>query len=312
MSQPQQPDGSVGGAALLQASSERIEALLIASSVGGDLARERAEELVRVVVDLYGAGLERVLDVLHDAGQLGEEALEALAGDPLVSGLLLIHGLHPFDLTTRVARALDSVRPYLGSHGGDVELVEITDRGVVRLRLTGSCDGCASSSATLELAVDGAVRDAAPEVTDIEVLPATPPPGFIPISSLRLRTSGAEGERAAGWHVLERPEELIEGQATGRVLAGTAAVVCRIGTELFAFRDRCPSCEGSLAGAPLHRLAGGPVGAAVLRCTGCGHHFDVRRAGAGLDGCDEMLDPFPLLVRDGTVQIALPTAAAVL
>ncbi|MEP6599690.1 MAG: NifU family protein [Actinomycetota bacterium] len=310
MSQPAQHGDGVRGAAQLQTSSERIEALLTASASGGVVARERAEELVRVVVDLYGAGLERLLELLHDAGRLDEQALEALASDELVSGLLLVHGLHPHDMSTRVARALDSVRPYLGSHGGDVELVEITDDGVVRLRLTGSCDGCASSSATLELAVDGAVRDAAPEVTDIEVLASASQPtnGVIPISSLRVRTAPASVERAAGWQVLDRAEELAEGRADGRLVAGVAVVVCRVGTDLFAFRDRCPSCGSGLAGAPLHRLAGGPVGAAVLRCPGCGHHFDVRRAGAGLDRDEEMLEPLPLLVRDGSVQIATPAA----
>ena len=71
-----------------------------------------------------------------------------------MASLLLVHGLHPYDVETRVARALDGVRPYLGSHGGDVELLGVTDDGVVRLRLLGSCDGCPSSSVTLKLAVE--------------------------------------------------------------------------------------------------------------------------------------------------------------
>ncbi|MDQ6936577.1 MAG: NifU family protein, partial [Actinomycetota bacterium] len=259
------------------------------------MARERAEELVRVVVDLYDAGLERLLDVLHDVGRLDDTALDALAGDPLVSGLLLVHGLHPHDVSTRVARALDSVRPYLGSHGGDVELVEITDAGVVRLRLTGSCDGCASSSATLELAVDGAVRDAAPEVTDIEVLAASAPAatgGVIPISSLRVRTASTAVQPGAGWQVLERADELVEGRADGRLVGEVAVVVCRVGTDLYAFRDRCPACHGAIAGASLQRRAGGRIGDAVLRCGTCGHHYEVRNAGAGLDA-DERLEPLP-------------------
>jgi Fe-S cluster biogenesis protein NfuA/nitrite reductase/ring-hydroxylating ferredoxin subunit len=306
MSEQARPGDSAAGVDILQTTSERIEALLTASAAGGVVARERAEELVRVVVDLYGAGLERLLDVLHDAGRLDQRALDALADDKLVSGLLLVHGLHPHDVPTRVVGALDSVRPYLASHGGDVELMEITDAGVVRLRLTGSCDGCASSATTLELAVDGAVRDAAPEVTEIEVVAASPPAnGVIPISSLRARTASGSTERAAGWQILPA-EDLVEGRADGRLVGGVAVVVCRIGTDLFAFRDRCPSCSGPLAGAPLHRQAGAPVGFAVLRCPGCGHHYDVRRAGTSLDGAEESLQPLPLLIRDGQVQIATP------
>jgi len=142
------------------ACGERIELLLEASAAAGPVARERAEELVRLVVELYGAGLERVLELVHEAGALDDDLAEALAGDELVSSLLVVHGLHPYAVRERVERALEGVRPYLGSHGGDVRLLEVTDDGVVRLQLLGSCDGCASSSATLELAVDGAIRAA--------------------------------------------------------------------------------------------------------------------------------------------------------
>ena len=148
----------------LRATGDRINTLLEASAAGGVVARERAEELVRLVADLYGAGLERVLTIVHEAGRLDDEVLDALAGDDLVSSLLLVHDLHPYDVRTRVEQALQGVRPYLGSHGGDVELLEVTDDDVVRLRLLGSCDGCASSSVTLKLAVEGAIEAAAPEI----------------------------------------------------------------------------------------------------------------------------------------------------
>ena len=163
--------GQAQGASLdeLSETGERIEALIGALSTGGPVAQQRAEDLVAVVNQLYGAGLQRMLDVLHQAGRLDDTALAALAADELVSGLLLVHGLHPYDVTTRVAGALDSVRPYLGSHGGDVELLGVTDDGVVRLRLLGSCDSCPSSTVTLQLAVEGAIQAAAPEVTSIEV-----------------------------------------------------------------------------------------------------------------------------------------------
>ncbi len=92
-----------------------------------------------------------------------------MAGDPLVSSLLLVHGLHPYGVEDRVETALEEVRPYLGSHGGDVRLVEVTDEGVVHLEMLGSCDGCGSSAATLEDAVEGAIRTAAPEITAIEL-----------------------------------------------------------------------------------------------------------------------------------------------
>ena len=299
---PAPEDAGAAGATLLHEAGERIETLLTASAAGGVMAQERAEELVRTVVDLYGTGLRRMLDLLFDAGRLDEVALDALTGDELVRGLLLVHGLHPDDLPTRVAKALDEVRPYLGSHGGDVELVEISVDGVVRLRLKGSCDGCASSATTLELAVEGAVRDAAPEVTAIEVEQPTVAT-VIPIASLRLRTGAAEPVASAGWHAVF-VDDIDEGRAQAREIAGVPVIVARIGRDLFAFRDRCPVCHGALAGASLQRRAGGRIGDAVLCCGTCGHHYEVRNAGAGLD-TDERLEPLPLLARNGRVEIAV-------
>ncbi|MFD4776143.1 NifU family protein, partial [Streptomyces sp. NPDC058427] len=129
-----------------RATGERIDTLIAASGSGGAVARERSEELVRLVVDFYGAGLERLLDLVYEQGRLDDDVLAALAGDELVASVLLVHGLHPYTVETRVEQALESVRPYLGSHGGDVELLDVTEEGAVRLRLLGSCDGCPSSS----------------------------------------------------------------------------------------------------------------------------------------------------------------------
>jgi Fe-S cluster biogenesis protein NfuA len=119
----------------------------------------RAVAAVRALVELYGEGLRRIAD----RGGLTEE----LAGDELVSHLLLVHDLHPVDVETRVARALEEVRPYLGSHGGDVELVGVSG-GVARLRLNGTCDGCPSSSVTLKHSIETAIMRAAPELVSVE------------------------------------------------------------------------------------------------------------------------------------------------
>ena len=296
-----------GGGADLRAAGERIEALLVASSAHGAMARERSEELVRVVADLYGAGIERILDIVYDAGRLDDEVLDALAADDLVASLLMVHGLYPHDVTTRVEQALADVRPYLGSHGGDVELLGVTEDGVVRLRLLGSCDGCASSSVTLKLAVEGAVEAAAPEVTGIEVeTPAESPTGaLIPASALRSRLA-AEPSAAGGWVDVPELASLEPGQVRGCDLDGLAVVVARVGSYLFVYRDSCLRCQGSLAGMSLERRLGGAVGDAVLRCPTCQAHYDVRHAGAWLDG-EGQLDPLPLLVRDGVVSIAVPS-----
>ena len=128
-------------------------------------ARETATAGGPALLELYGEGLARLVGHVaeHDDGRLAA----ALAGDELVSHLLLLHGLHPVPLEARVRGALDEVRPYLASHGGGVELLGIED-GVVRLRMEGSCDGCPSSAATLTLAIEDAIQKAAPDVRAIE------------------------------------------------------------------------------------------------------------------------------------------------
>ncbi len=179
-----------------QAAGARIDSLIGATASAGPVARERAEELVRVVTDLYGAGLQRLLELLHERGALTDEVVDAVAGDDLVAGLLLVHGLHPYDAGTRVERALAAVRPHLGAHGGEVELLEVTADGVARLRMPG---GCQSSSAALKLAVEGAIEAAAPEITAIEVeqSPAGAAAAVIPVSALFSRLAGTAGRSDA-------------------------------------------------------------------------------------------------------------------
>jgi Fe-S cluster biogenesis protein NfuA/nitrite reductase/ring-hydroxylating ferredoxin subunit len=289
----------------LRATGDRIEVLLEAASANGRVARERAEELVRLVVDLYGAGLERLLEIVHDSGRLDDVLLDRLAADDLVASLLAVHGLHPDDVETRVARALDGVRPYLGSHGGDVEFLGLTDDGAVRLRMLGSCDGCPSSSVTLTLAVETAIRDAAPEVSGVEVEEAAAAGGsgpVIPVSALRARLDEGAG---ASWTAVEGFAGLSMGEARAFAVSGTPVVGVRLGPDLFAYRDRCPVCGGGLADGAVERRLGGQAGDAVLRCPTCSAHFDVRRAGRGLDGTENHLEPLPLLVTDGVVSVAM-------
>ena len=277
---------------------ERIQTLLDASSSGGAVARERAEQLVREVTDLYGAALERMMNVALAADP---GLAHRFAADDLVASLLLVHGLHPYDIERRVADALDSVRPYLGSHGGDVSLLGVDD-GVVRLQFQGSCKTCPSSSVTLELAVEDAVRAAAPEISSIEVVAAeqSPNTGVIPAESL-LTQLHSNGHRSTAWQPVPELAELSDGEVGGFRVSGATALVCRVGGDVFAYRDRCSACTGTLAGA---QLSG-----AVLRCPNCGAGFDVVHAGAGVGG-DSHLEPIPVLVRDGVLSMAVPQGVA--
>jgi len=304
----------------LRAVGDRIETLLEASSSGGTVARERAEELVRLLSELYGAGLLRMMEILDEQGALSDAVLDALAGDDLVASLLLIHDLHPDDVQTRVERALDSVRPYLGSHGGDVQLLGITDDGVVHLRLLGSCDGCSSSAVTMSLAVEDAISQAAPEITGFDVQSPSarpsaphgrgliqlavvphesPPPAAGPVSDPPV---------SAGWLAVPGLDDLASGGVLDVSVGGLPIIVCRIDTDLLAFRDECAGCGGRLGAARLERRLGSATGGGVLTCPACRAHYDVRLAGAAIDDGGSHLDPLPLLSRHGRVEVAIPQA----
>lgn len=292
---------------------DRIQTLLDASSAAGPVARERAELLVGEVTDLYGAALQRIIGLLAAA----PEFVEQFAADNLIASLLLVHGLHPHDTRRRVEDALDRVRPYLGSHGGDVAVLSVAegpDGAAVQLRFSGTCQSCPSSAVTLEFTVEDAIRAAAPEVRTIEVVAAHAGPGVIPTDSLLSRIH-RNGLGASVWHPVPELADLKHAEVGGFRVAGETLLACRLGENLFVYRDRCGRCGDSLAGAALHRRVGSAD--PVLRCPRCHAHFDVVHAGTCVDDnatAAEHLEPVPVLVRDGVLSVAMeatPTAAGV-
>ena len=280
----------------------RIEELLASLRSRGGAAADAAEELVRLLVGMYGDGLAAIMAALAEEGEPGRAIIDRLTADPLVEGLLLLHGLHPLDVDARIQRALDQVRPYLGSHDGGVQYLGVTN-GVARLRLEGSCHGCPSSTVTVQLAIEGAVQDAAPEVTEVVVegMTAPPEPKLLQIGP---RPDGVPGAgppaSTAGGEWVTLPDI---GPPSSRpvtaVVGGEAVLVCSVRGTLYAYRDQCASCGSSLGGGTLNRE--------VLTCT-CGSRYDVCRAGAGLDGLAAHLDPLPLLADSQGVRVAVPAA----
>jgi len=277
---------------------DRIQTLLDVGAAGGPAARERAELLVGEITDLYGAALQRIMCAATP------QFADALAADDLVASLLLVHGLHPHDVDRRVEDALERIRPYLGSHGGDVTLLGVAD-DVVRLQFAGSCKSCPSSAVTLELTVEDAIRAAAPEISSIEVVTTEPGAALIPVQSLLSRVHPSD-HPTAEWHPVPEFADLKHGEVAGFRVAGSTVLVCRLGDDLFVYRDRCGRCGESLAGAALHRRVGSAD--PVLRCPHCRAHFDVVHAGCCVDKKADTgahLDPVPVLVRDGVLCVAM-------
>jgi Fe-S cluster biogenesis protein NfuA/nitrite reductase/ring-hydroxylating ferredoxin subunit len=243
--------------------------------------RALAEELTSAVVQMYGAGLERIVE-LADA-----EMRAGMAEDDLVAGLLMIHDLFPVPIEERVAQALDSVRPYMESHGGNVELLGIED-GIAKLRLEGSCKSCRASSSTLELAVRQALEEAAPDLDgmDVEGIEAEEEAGVaLPI----VQVNGPPS-----WHSLDLNGG---GPLVAADVDGVSLVVAEVDGTLLAYRNLCPDCGGA--------LDGGALDGGALNCPGCGRSYFLPQAGRSMDDEHLQLDPVPLLREEGGVKVAL-------
>ena len=291
---------------------ERIEEILSFLRAADDKAAVAAEELVGLLVGVYGDGLGHIVAALGDAGPAGTALLAQLTDDPLVESLLLLHDLHPLDVDARIQRALDNVRPYLGSHAGGVEYVGVTD-GVAHLRLQGSCDGCPSSTVTVQLAIEGAVMAAAPEVTDVAVEGVTPPappsPALLQIGRRPDDAQPAGPAGGAGPSASAGPEDgqgawvrLPDiGPPSSRPVSASAGgmpvLVCSVRGTLYAYRDACATCGSSMTDGHLDRE--------VLTCS-CGARYDVRAAGRGVDDPALHLEPLPLLTDSQGVRVAVP------
>jgi len=160
---------------------------------------DRGEQLAAALMELYGEGLERIMAAVD------EETRARLAEDRVVASLLLMHGLYPVPLEQRVREALDSVRPYMESHGGSVELLSLQD-GVATIRLDGHCSGCAASSSTLELGIRQALEASAPDLQGLEVTGVLaepthgPPPGAILLPMAGAAPAAAPGVGGHGFH----------------------------------------------------------------------------------------------------------------
>jgi Fe-S cluster biogenesis protein NfuA/nitrite reductase/ring-hydroxylating ferredoxin subunit len=259
------------------------------------VARTTATEVVQALLELYGAGLERIVEEI--AVRDDDELAAALADDELVAHLLLLHGLHPVGLEQRVLGALEEVRPYLESHGGGVELLSL-EGSVVRLRLRGSCSGCPSSTMTLKLAIENAIHKAAPEIEEVVAQDDAPDDGS-PLLQIELAPGGSVGGE---WTVAGGLPELAGGGLVVKQVAGQPILFLKLGEGVYGYRPECPACGYALADAALEGIE--------LTCPGCGHRYDALRAGRCLDSPLLHLEPVPLLAGDdGLVRVALAVAA---
>ncbi|MDI3328074.1 MAG: NifU family protein [Alicyclobacillaceae bacterium] len=250
-----------------------------------DEARNRALELKKAIEAFHRHALRRLVRTLR-AADPGKELLLRAVEDPAVYAMFLMHGIIKQDLLARVAAVLEEVRPYMRSHGGDVELVKLEGE-VVYVRLLGACAGCSLSVQTLRDGVEEAIKARIPEIRRVEVAEDGAVAGFIPLNEVG-------GLPQSGW--LEGPPitELADGRPVRFQEGGHDVLLVRLGPKIMAYRNRCPHM-----GMPLDQ---GPVDGSVLMCPWHGFRYDLS-TGECLTAPHVHLEPFPVRVEGRRVWV---------
>lgn len=137
-------------------------------AIADPATRSAAKELVQLLMDLHGAGLERVLEHVFQSGDAGARIIDELGQDPLVSSLLILYGIHPDDLQTRVERKVRQIGSTLHKLGAGISSVSVSDGNVtVSVNLEGH--SCGSTSRTVKATVEEAIYEAAPDLTSLVI-----------------------------------------------------------------------------------------------------------------------------------------------
>lgn len=255
--------------------------------------RAKALALKAAIEAFHKGGLTTIVKTLK-ADPRGKELLFALVDEPHVHALFAMHGLVRADLATRVARVIEMVRPYMQSHGGDVTLVEVRDSRAF-VRLSGSCQGCSMSSATLRNTVEESLKEHVPEIEGVEVVPEEPAgPGEPAVFQIAM--PGAAGADAAGWVAGPRADAVSAERPLAFKAGDAEVIVVRSKAGLRAFRNACGH-----VGLPLDRAACDPDAGTIV-CPWHGFSFDTDTGGCfSSPAC--RLEPFPLREADGLVWV---------
>lgn len=263
------------------------------------LSRQTATDLRSALDDVHRACLVHIVRTLR-ADEHGKELLFALIDAPLVRMVLSMHGIIRPDPLSHARSVLDSVRPQLQSHGGDVELVRVDD-GVAYVRLSGACNGCSMSAVTMRNGVEKALTEQIPAITAVEVLPNEPGPALIPLAAVGRRQGAVE----PGWVRSLPIAEFALGTITPVSLApadspSVDAVVVNVGGQLAAYVNACAHLGMPLDDAEIDPLNG------TLTCSWHGFCFDALSGECrSLPGTQ--LGPLPLRVEDGVVYVRAGT-----
>lgn len=268
--------------------AERVDkALAKVNEIKDDDAQMHALGLKTAIEDFHKFALTTIVKKLK-ADDRGKELLFELVDEPSVLAVLQLHGIVKPNITARIQQVLDHVRPYMQSHGGDVEFAGV-ENDTVFVRLSGACNGCSQSAVTLREGVEDAILSNIPQIRAVEVLPNEPSPSLIQIESL-------SASKTKGWIETLAVEDVPVGKMKCFRNEEQNILIVNLDNRLSAFRNEC-----SHQGLPLD---GGMLEAdeRMLICPWHGFKFD---AGSGecLTAPAAQLESFPLRVENGKILV---------
>ncbi len=266
-------------------------------------------ELETLVGTLERDGDERALLLLQLIDAVHRPGIELIAaGDhdhPIAETLLAMYDLAPINDLIEVEEALDEIRPYIESHGGGLELLDVED-GVVHVQMSGACNGCAGSAITLRRGVEEILREryeGFKEVVSHEPEGAENgngngngegPPGATLLQ--------IEDLRKPVFEEVAKLAELAPGEVAGVEAGGKPILLANVAGEVYGFKNVCPTDGRST-------LDGGRLSGAVLVCPWHNCAYDAR---SGRRSDDRAEDPglavVPISIRDGAIEVAVNVA----
>lgn len=249
----------------------------------------KALALKGAIEEFHRTGLIKIVQRLK-ADPRGKELLFELVDEPAIYALFAMHGIVRADIRTRVSRVIDMVRPYMKSHGGDVELVDVTP-DTVFIKLHGACNGCSMSAVTLRNGVEEALREQVPEITKIEVLPTEPTPSLISLDAIDVIPGPNEG-----WVQGPLAEMLADGKPYRFDVNGVSVLILKFDNRISAFRNACAHQGLPLDGGMVDKTS------CTISCPWHGWCYD-GLSGECLTAPQAQLEAFPLRVEDGKIWI---------
>ncbi len=277
--------------------ARKVDEALAAVRTLSPEAQRPALDLKNAIEAFHKLGLTKIIQRLKEDPR-GKELLFELVDDPAVYALFAMHGLVREDLSVRAARVLDTVRPYMQSHGGDVELVSVSAETIV-VKLSGSCNGCSMSAVTLRNTVEEAIHEHLPQIRNVQVAPNEPDhahadadsakAGFVPLGSI-----AGTPKLDHGWTLGPPAADVQEAVPFRWDADSTSILIVRFHGRLQAFRNECAHLGMPLDGGSIDPESG------VLVCPWHGFRFDCA-SGECLTVPEAQLEALPLRVEQGRV-----------